>query len=102
MILFDIANLHKELKELEGQTTNTEFWNNAKESAKVLKKITLLKNKTNTYQKVETELKNTLEIVSIQKDETIKELSYIESIIYELENVQTVSDIDDIYTEISV
>ncbi len=69
MILFDIAKLHKELKELEEQTTNAEFWNNSKDSAKVLKKITLLKNKTNTYQKVETELNNTLEIVKLLQEE---------------------------------
>jgi len=46
-------------------------------------------------------LKNTLEIVSIQKQEAEKELEYIESIIYELENCTSIDDIDEIYEEIS-
>ena len=53
------------------------------------------------YFKKYNKLKNALEIVNSQKDEALKELNYLDSIIYELENVQTVSDIDDIYTEIS-
>ncbi len=46
-------------------------------------------------------LKNTLEIVSIQKEETEKELDYIESIIYELENCNSTEDVDEVYEEIS-
>lgn len=49
------------------------------------------------YQK----LKNTLEIVSIQKEETLKELSYIESIVYELENCSTIEEVSEIFEEIS-
>ena len=46
-------------------------------------------------------LKNALEIVSIQKEQTLKELNYIESIVYELENCSTVEDISEIFEEIS-
>ncbi len=46
-------------------------------------------------------LKNALEIVSLQKQEAEKELDYIESIIYELENCSSIEDIDEIYEEIS-
>ena len=46
-------------------------------------------------------LKNTLEIVSIQKEEATKELDYLESIIYELENATTISDLEEIDNEIS-
>ena len=46
-------------------------------------------------------LKNTLEIVGIQKQETINELNYIESIVYELENCQSVQDVSEIFEEIS-
>lgn len=46
-------------------------------------------------------LKNTLEIVSIQKQDTIKEIDYLESIVYELENAISISDLDEIYLEIS-
>lgn len=50
-----------------------------------------------TYHK----LKNACEIVTIQKEETIKELNYIESIVYELENASTIEDVSAIFEEIS-
>lgn len=46
-------------------------------------------------------LKNTLEIISVQKQDTIKEIDYLESIVYELENANSISDLDEIYLEIS-
>jgi len=46
-------------------------------------------------------LKNTLVIVSNQKEETIQELNYIESIIYELENCTSIDDISEVFEEIS-
>lgn len=52
------------------------------------------------YFKKYNKLKNTLEIVSEQKIESEKELDYLESIIYELENACTLQDIDEIYAEI--
>lgn len=49
------------------------------------------------YQK----LKNTLAIVTIQKQDTLKELNYIESIIYELENCSTLDEVAQIFEEIT-
>lgn len=46
-------------------------------------------------------LKNALEIVSLQKEQTLKELNYIESIVYELENCSTIEDVSEIFEEIS-
>lgn len=46
-------------------------------------------------------LKNALEVVTEQKKETIKDLNYIESIIYELEYATSISDIYSILDEIS-
>lgn len=46
-------------------------------------------------------LKNALIIVSEQKADTLKELDYIESVIYELENCSTIEEIAFIYEEIS-
>ncbi len=53
------------------------------------------------YFKKYNKLKNALEIVSIQKKETIQELKYIESVVYELESATTVEEIDTIYDEIT-
>ena len=46
-------------------------------------------------------LKNTLEIVSKQKIEANSELDYLESIIYELENAVSISDLEEIDNEIA-
>ena len=46
-------------------------------------------------------LKNTLEIVSEQKKEAEKEIDYIESIVFSLENANDLEDISEIYEEVS-
>lgn len=46
-------------------------------------------------------LKNTLEIVSVQKIEAENELNYLESVVYELENSSSLDELDEIYQEIS-
>ena len=53
------------------------------------------------YFKKYNKLKNTLEIVGIQKQETLNELDYIESIVYELETCSSIEEITNIYEEIS-
>ena len=46
-------------------------------------------------------LKNALEIVTLQKKETQKEINYIESIVYELETCLTIEEISEIFEEFS-
>lgn len=53
------------------------------------------------YFKKYNKLKNALEVVTKQKQETIYELNYLESIVYELENSSSISDVQDIFEEIS-
>ena len=53
------------------------------------------------YFKKYSKLKNAFQIVSMQKFETEKELDYIESIVYELENSTTLEDVQEIFEEIS-
>lgn len=53
------------------------------------------------YFKKYNKLKNTLRIVTEQKEQTATEINYIESIIYELDTAKTISDIHSIYNEIS-
>lgn len=78
MIHFDVSNKEKELAELEKQTTQNEFWSDAENSSKVLKKITSLKNKVNNFKKVKSELDNLIdmnELLQLEEDETLtKEL----------------------------
>ena len=53
------------------------------------------------YFKKYNKLKGTLEYVKNQKQETLDELNYIESIIYTLDNSKTIDDLDEIYSEIN-
>ena len=46
---FDIAKQKKELEELEKQTLEENFWNDNKNSSKVLGEIKAIKSKTNKY-----------------------------------------------------
>ena len=53
------------------------------------------------YFKKYNKLKNALEIVGKQKEDTINELNYIESIVYELEAANSIDEISEIFEEIS-
>lgn len=53
------------------------------------------------YFKKYNKLKNSLEIVTVQKKEALAELNYLESITYELENASSVSELEEIDNEIS-
>lgn len=64
------------------------------------KTISIHKN-IDKYFKKYNKLKNALEIVTIQKNETEKELDYIESIVFSLENAKSLADINEVYEEIS-
>ena len=82
MSLFDIVSLEKELKELENQTTNPEFWNDSKNSSIILKKINDLKNKTEEYKNTLNTLNNIIEIqelLKIEPDENLEQ-DFIRSI----------------------
>lgn len=57
------------------------------------------KNAKNFFKKYR-KLQNTIAIVEKQKELSKAELSYLESIVYELEEVSTIEDIDNIYSEI--
>ena len=78
MNLFDIPRLEKELEELEKQTMEADFWNDSKNSSKVLAKIKTIKNKYNEYRNLKQELNNLTELSEILKlepeEEMIKEV----------------------------
>ena len=57
------------------------------------------KNAKNFFKKYR-KLQNTIAIVEKQKELSETELLYLESIVYELEEVSTIEDIDNIYSEI--
>ena len=75
MTLFDIETLEKQLKELEGQTVQEEFWQKSpSETSKVLAQIKQLKNKVEKYQKIMQEIQNLedlTELANLENDEDV-------------------------------
>ena len=86
MIHFDIPNLEGNLKILESKTTKPEFWEDSKESNKVLSEIKSLKNKCLKYRNLEAEINNTIELIELLKMEYDEDLS--------LEMVKDIKKID--------
>ena len=72
MNLFDIAGLEKQLQELEKKTMEENFWNDSKNSSKVLAEIKSIKSKTNEYKRLASEIINLqelTELVEVEPDE---------------------------------
>ena len=65
MNLFDISNLKKEQENLENKTTEADFWSNSKNSSTILSRLKLVKSKTSTYDKIENEIKNLIELTEL-------------------------------------
>ena len=57
-----IENLKKELKELEKESLQENFWENQENSSKVFSKIKVIQNKINSYEKLFSELNNLIEL----------------------------------------
>ena len=53
------------------------------------------------YFKKYNKMKNTIEVTKAQKKETEKELDYLESLLYELDNCNNIDEVDDVYKEVS-
>ena len=82
MILFDISKLETELTNLEQETTKEGFWNDQKESSKVLAEIKWRKEKCSDFKKIRQELENIselLELVKAEPDETLENEISIET-----------------------
>ena len=69
MIHFDISNLEVELKNLENKTTSPDFWNDNKNSNKILTKIKTFKSKSTKYRNLERDITNLLDVIELLKIE---------------------------------
>ena len=74
MIHFDIINLEKELVELEEETTELNFWEDSKNSSKVLKRINEIKNKIERFKNIRSECSNLIELSELLSQENDEEL----------------------------
>ncbi len=76
------------------------YYENKNIIIKLDSKVNVSKNIEKFFKKYN-KLKNTLSIVSDQKRQAVREIDYIESIIFSLDNSKTMQDIDEIYEEVS-
>ena len=89
MSLFDIPKLKQQIEDLHKQTMQTNFWNDAKHSAGILFKLKNMEKKVSSYEKIETDLNNLLELtVLLTEDpddsmakEVLKSTSKIEKVL---------------------
>ncbi len=72
---FDISKLEIELKDLEAETLEEDFWQEIKHSNKVLAKIKSMKNKVNEYRKIESEIQNIKELTELANMEPDEEIA---------------------------
>jgi len=93
--LYRIPNKNVDMVEVENY-----YDNNNLITIKLDKKYSPSINAKRFFKKY-SKLKNALEIVSVQKIDTLNELDYIESVVYELENSTSVNELVDIFEEIS-
>ncbi len=96
MNLFDIANLEKQLEQLEAQTVTPNFWNDNETSGKVLAKIKAIKSKCENYKKIKSEANNLLEmnqLIQVEYDEEIAKevLKGTKHLIKEIEKLETLT-----------
>lgn len=96
------SNLYKLDKDINMETITLENYYNNNEpiTIKLDNTISISYNAKKFFKKYH-KLKNTLNIVTLQKKEAQNELDYLESIIFELENANSIYELDDIYSEIS-
>ena len=94
------ANLYKIKNENMSSITLENYYDNNSLITIPLDKKYFPSINAKRYFKKYNKLKNTLNIVSIQKLETKSELNYIQSIIYSLESAKSIDDLNDIYSEI--
>ncbi len=94
------SNLYRLKDNTDSATLENYYDNNSIITIPMDKSISPNKNAEKYFKKYN-KLKSTLEIVSIQKKETERELNYIESIVYSIENAKTINDLEDIFDEIS-
>ena len=84
---------------LEVQVENY-YDNNKKINIPINPKISISKNAENYFKKYD-KMKRTLDVVNKQKEQTNKELNYLGTIIDELDTCTTISDINEVYEEVS-
>lgn len=75
MNLFDIVELEKQLQDLEKKTMEKNFWNDNKNSSKILSQIKNIKSKTSEYKRLSEEIMNLQELTELVELEPEEEIA---------------------------
>lgn len=67
---FDISSLKNELSNLENETLQDGFWNDAKKSGIILQKIKTIKNKVENFNNLSEEIENLIDMSELLIEET--------------------------------
>lgn len=92
------ANLYQYKTERLSEITLSNYYNNEEITIPLEDRYSLADNAKRYFKKY-TKLKNAFEIVQKQKKETLQELDYLGSILYEIEEANTLEDLTNIYEE---
>ncbi len=96
------ANLYRfDNNSITSEVVVNNYYDNNKEITIPLDTRVSIQKNVEKYYKKYNKLKNTLDICSIQKKETEKELDYISSIVFNLKNARNLNDISGVYDEIT-
>ncbi len=94
------ANLYKiNANQILSEIEVFDYYKNENIIIKLDNKININKNIEKFFKKYN-KLKNTLVIVTNQKQEAVRKIDYIESVIFSLDNSKTMQDINEIYEEV--
>lgn len=94
------ANLYKLHTNTDSITVENYYENNSPITIPLDIRFSPAKNVQMFFKKY-SKLNNALKVVQLQKKDTEKDLNYIESLVFSIENSNTISEIDEIYTELS-
>ena len=100
-----IANIYK-FKDIDFSINNINsikvfnYYTNSDVEISINNSFNISKN-AEIYFKKYNKMKNTIEVTKAQKKETEKELDYLESLLYELDNCNNIDEVDDVYKEVS-
>ena len=69
MILFDLQGLKDEMKELEKETAQDGFWNDAQMAKEHFEKFKYLKNKVEKFENINKDIKDINEMLELSEEE---------------------------------
>lgn len=94
-----LSNIHS-LNNFNDTIEVFNYYENKNQIIPIKKSQSLVQN-SNEYFKKYNKLKNTLKSVTVQKEEAEKEINYIQTLLYQIDECTNINDLEEIYEEIN-